>query len=248
LVSIYPVTSAVELRENGLLDHRAEKLLGDLMKKTTIILLIILILTLTACAASAGTDPASAPENGISTGALPATTRLILGTLKLEGTDQEVTAEQANELLPLWQTQQVLSDSDTAADEEKEALITQIRETMTAEQMQAITEMNLTREDMFAVMQEQGMAMGGQDSNSQSGNSSNSGGAGFAPGGGLPGGPPDERGFPGGGPGFGGGQGQNLRPDQIATAQAARQAGSGDFIPPMLINALIEYLQEKAGN
>jgi hypothetical protein len=59
-----------------------------------------------------------------------------------------VTAEQAAELLPLWQTLQVLSESDTAADQEMEALTTQVQETMTAEQRQAITAMNLTREDM----------------------------------------------------------------------------------------------------
>ena len=94
-----------------------------------------------------------------------------------------MTAEQAAELLPLWQTMQVLSDSDTAADQEKEALITQIQETMTAEQMQAITDMNLTRQDMFAIMQEQGMAMGGgsKTATRQSGNSSNNGGRNFGP-------------------------------------------------------------------
>src|SRR5574342_800572 len=131
------------------------------MKKLTLILLTILILTLTACGSAAnGTEPASATQNGSSTGELPATTQLIIGTLKLEGTDQAVTAEQAAGLLPLWQTLQALSDSDTAADQEKEALITQIQEAMTSEQMQTITAMNLTREDMFTIIQEQGMEVG----------------------------------------------------------------------------------------
>ncbi|RPJ27347.1 MAG: hypothetical protein EHM33_08365 [Chloroflexi bacterium] len=212
------------------------------MKKILPILLTILILT--ACgSASKAADPASVPQGGTSAGALPATTQLIIGTLKLEGTAQAVTGEQAAELLPLWQTLQVLSDSDTTADQETEALITQIQETMTAGQMQAITDMNLRREDMASLMQEQGMAMGSgsQNSSSQSGNSSRSGG-GFGPGGG---GPPDEMPMPGGG-GFGGG-GQSLSPDQIATAQASRQ-NNANFVPPMLIDALIEYLQEKAGS
>jgi len=130
------------------------------MKKLPIILSTIFLLTLTACGrTSNGTDPASVPQDGTSAGALPATTQLILGIIKLDGTDQAVTAEQAAELLPLWQTMQVLSDSDTAADQEKEALIAQIQETMTAEQMQAITGLNLTREDMMSIMQEQGTAM-----------------------------------------------------------------------------------------
>jgi hypothetical protein len=207
--------------------------------------LTIFLVALTACgSASKAADPASVPQGGTSAGALPATTQLIIGTLKLEGTAQAVTAEQAAELLPLWQTLQVLSDSDTAADQETEALITQIQETMTAGQMQAITDMNLRRDDMASILQEQGMAMGNsQSSNTQSGNSSRNNGGGFGPGGG---GPPDEMPMPGGGGGFSGG-GQSLSPDQIATAQASRQ-NNANFVPPMLINAVIEYLQEKAGS
>jgi len=215
------------------------------MKKLHLILLTIFLLTLTACSGvSNGTGPASVSQGGASAGALPATTQLIIGTIKLDGTAQAVTAEQAAELLPLWQTMQVLSSSDTAADQEKEALIAQIQETMTAAQMQAITDLNLSREDMMSIMQEQGMAMskGSQNSSSQSGNPSSSGGRVFGPGGG---GPPDEMPMPGGGGGFTG-QGQNLSQDQIATAQASRQ-NSENVVPPMLINAVIEYLQEKAG-
>jgi hypothetical protein len=214
------------------------------MKKLHFALLTILVLTLAACGAS----PASAPQGGANAGELPASTQLIVGTLNLEGTAQAVTAEQAAELLPLWQTMQVLSDSDTAADQEKEALIAQIQETMTAGQMQAITNMQLTRADMAAIMQQQGMAMENRQSdNTQSGNSTRNNGGGFGPGGGGPPGgmmAPDERGGPGGG--FSGG-GQNLSADQIATAQAARQANENS-IPPVLINAVIEYLQEKAGS
>ncbi len=215
------------------------------MKKTTYIAILLLAMLATACSASRSASPASAPQGEPNAGELPATTQLIIGTIKLEGTAQAVTAEQAAELLPLWQTMQVLSDSDTAADQEKEALITQIQETMTTEQRQAITDMNLTREDMMSSMQEQGMAMGNSQRSSSENSSSNSG-RDFGPGaGGPPGGmmPPDERG-PGGG--FSGG-GQNASSSQIATAQAARQANQ-NFVPPMLINAVIGYLQEKAGS
>jgi hypothetical protein len=37
-----------------------------------------------------------------------------------------------------------------------------------------------------------------------------------------------------------------LSREQIATAQASRQQRGGDFVSPMLINALIRYLEEKA--
>lgn len=219
------------------------------MKKTTLIILTILILTLTACgSAPTGADPASAPQGGPNAGALPATTQLIIGTIKLDDTAQAVTVEQAADLLPLWQTMLVLTNSDTAADQEKEALIAQIQETMTTEQTQAIQDMNLTREDMASIIQEQGMAMGNsQSGNTQSRNSTRNNSGGFGPGGGgAPGGMP----MPGGGEvpgGRFGGEGQNMSEEQIATAQAARQANE-NFVPPLLINAVIEYLQEKAGS
>ena len=215
------------------------------MKKNVLAVLTILVLNLTACSpASNGASPASITQNGAQTGELPATTQLIVGTLKLDETEKAVTAEQAAELLPLWQTLQVLSESDTAAQQETEALITQIQETMTPDQMQAITDMNLRRQDMMSIMQAQGVAANGssQNSSSQRGNSSSGGGRVFGPGGG---GPPDE--MPGGG-GFGPfGQGQNLSEDAIATAQASRQANA-NFVPPILINAVIEYLQKKMGS
>lgn len=220
------------------------------MKKSTLIPSILLILTLTACASpgTTRTVPASGDQNNPAAPQLPAATQLILGTFNLENTDQSVTAEQAAELLPLWQTIKVLAESDTAAQQETEALVTQVQETMTSEQMQAIADMNLTRADMLRLMQEQGLAVSGSpagrpDTNSQGSNSNS--GRGFP--GGFPGG--DGPGGPGDGPGAGGGgQGTGLSRQQIATAQASRQQRGGDVVPPMLLDALINYLQEKAGS
>jgi hypothetical protein len=222
------------------------------MKKRLPIFLTLFILILTACGSAArfnSANPRSTSQNR-STGELPATTQIALGTLKLDKTANGVTADQAAQLLPLWETMKVLESSDTAAQQEITALDTQIQEAMTAPQMQAITAMNLTRQDMFAVMQAQGTGPGNgqQSSNSQNGNSSGNGnrnfGGGFVPGAGGP--PPDERALQGG-QGFGG-QGQNRSAGQIATAQAARQAGGGNRIPTPLINALIESLKKKAGS
>jgi hypothetical protein len=225
------------------------------MKKLTFIFLTLFFLSLTACVSASrsnSANPASVAQNGTAAGELPVTTQIALGTMKLDDTDLAITAEQATKLLPLWETLQVLYNSDTAAKQEIEALSTQIQETMTDEQMQAITAMSLTRQEMFSIMQAQGAGVGNgrQNNNSQqSGNSSNnrgSGQGGFGPGAGGP--PPDERGFAGG-PGFGGGgQGQNLSAEQVATAQAARQAGNGNRIPTPLVNALIEFLKKKAGS
>ncbi len=227
------------------------------MKKIVFSVFVILMLTLTACgSASNGTQQAASTQQD---GSLPIQEQVLIGTFKLEGTPQAVTAQQAAQLLPLWQVYKDLSGSDTAAQEEIDGLIQQIQDTMTPEQMQAIAAMNITRQDMFTVMQDQGIAQaGGQSqrngsrSNGQSGN-----GGGFVP---PEGGPPGGfaggfGGGGGGGGGFNGGGGQGGRsftPEQIATAQAARGGGGGSFgfnrIPSGLIDALIQLLQTKAGS
>ena len=174
------------------------------MKKIMISVLIILMLTLTACgAASNGTQQATP---GQADGSLPIQEQILIGTFKLEGTPQAVTAEQAAQLIPLWQVYKNLSTSDTAAQEEIGGLIQQIQDTMTSEQMQAIKDMNITRQDLFTVMQDQGITQGGGQGNGNrpSGQNGNGGGFGFAP---PDGGPPPGDFGGGGGGGFGGGGG-----------------------------------------
>jgi hypothetical protein len=216
------------------------------MKKLIIILLTIFALILTACGASNSAAPATVSQTGFAAGSLSGSTLLLLGTLKLDGTDQAVTAEQAKELLPLWQVYQSLSTSDTAAQAEITALEKQIEETMTKEQMQAIQAMNLTQQDSFAIMQEMGIGMGRGQTSSDSGNTSNfTPGQGMGPGGGAP---PDmggggSEGVPGQMPSE-----QDISPEQIATAQASRsQRGGGNFMQSGLLDALIQYLQKLAG-
>lgn len=86
-------------------------------------------------------------------------TILLVGTLNLKGTKHEVDAEQAARLLPLWQMYQSLISSDTATQEEVDAVIKQIQKSMTSEQMDAIEAMDLKSEDVMAIMQELGLAM-----------------------------------------------------------------------------------------
>ena len=85
---------------------------------------------------------------------------LLVGTLKLEDTDQAVSAEQAATLLPLWQAYRSLSTSQTAAEAEVDALLNQIQSTMTSDQVDAINAMNLTITDMMDLMQSMGVGMG----------------------------------------------------------------------------------------
>jgi len=163
------------------------------MKKTiTLISILMILFGLTACgsgAANADPGTAQAADSLLPTdydNALPATTQLVVGTLKLDGTANEVDLQTATELLPLWQAAKSLSSSDSTAPEELNALFKQIEETMTPDQIQAIEAMKLTRDDMTQVFQQMGM-------------NSAAGGGRFA----------------------------NMTPEQLATAQAARQSGQG---------------------
>jgi hypothetical protein len=212
-------------------------------KIIVVCLLTILTLVQSACggASSAQTTFASDPT----TATLPVATQLLLGTFKLEGTNQTMTADQATELLPLWQVYSDLITSDTAAQEEIDALIEQIQNTMTTEQLQAIKDMKLTGNDMFTLMQEQGINLGTGPSASGSSASSSSPSGGMPGGDSGAGGPPADMGASG--PDMGG---QSLSPDQIAAAQASGQTqGEGaNLIPSRLIDALIHLLEKKAAS
>jgi len=226
------------------------------MKKLTITLMTIIVLALTACSGASSTQQSNQSQTtNTSPNEMPLASKLVIGSLKLEGTENAITAEQATELIPLWQVYQQLSTSDTAAQEEVTSLTEQIQETMTADQITAIDAMNLTPQDIFTTMQEQGIQFGGNRQQSQS-NGNQQNGNNFGP----PGGGGGEffvrpegggqGGGPGGGGGFGGGQ--NFSPEQIATAQARREAngGGGNFgfnsAPAPLIEALVKLLQERA--
>lgn len=230
------------------------------MKKSTLILLTILALALTACGASTSTEAVSSTQADPASGSLDGATLLLLGTLKLEGTENAVTPGQAKELLPLWQVYQEISTSSTSAQAEIDALEKQIEENMTSTQMKAIREMNLTPQDSFAVMQELGIGVGmGQRPSSTSEDNGN-----FVPGQGMGGGggvPPDMGGTrPGMGAGQGGGIGgqvpdgaqmpdyaQGLDPEQMATAQASgSQTSRSNMMLSALLNAIIQYLEELA--
>ncbi len=226
------------------------------MKKIICILTVLAIAMVLGACSQAGTQTA---QTGSST-SLSMATELLVGTLKLEETDQAVTSTQAKQLLPLWQTLQSLSTSSTAATEEINAVVDQIKSTMTADQMDKITAMNLTQSDVTALMSQNGptasgtavstpMALNGLpgSSNLTAGGSAPSGGmppAGGAPSGGMPsGGSAPSGNFPSGGvdPGLAGGA-----TGSTTTPQAVRSKGIADQVPAPLLNSLIQLLQKKS--
>ena len=202
------------------------------MNKTLFLTLTLFTLILTACASNSLTA-ATGPGSNSSAIELPAQTKLILGTVKLDETEYAVTAEQAAELLPMWYVLQDLNESDTAAQEEIDGLVNQIRETMTSDQIQAIADMSLTRQDMFALTQ----------SNSGASSSSQTGSTSSAVGGGA-GSPPDmpAGGFPGGGmPGMAPSGTTSTSSDTAAQMPSMTMNST----PSALFDAVIELLKKK---
>jgi len=137
------------------------------MRTKTLFLLnltVILMLLLAACSGTVSQPEATTGTSGTNSSqasaSLSQVNMLLVGTLKLEDTDQAVSADQAATLLPLWQAYRSLSTSQTAAEAEVNALLNQIQSTMTADQVQAIKAMNLTSTDMMNIMQSMGAGMG----------------------------------------------------------------------------------------
>jgi hypothetical protein len=224
------------------------------MKKIIIIFTVVasMLFALTGCSAAASTagtqsQAASTTIPAVSASGLLPENELMTGTIRLEGSEAQVDAQQAAALLLLWQAYSTLSSSDTTAQEELDALFTQIQGTMTAVQIQSITDMQLAQPDVMAVIQESGLAM-----NASSGSDSSAPAIDLSAGGGPSSGPPAGGVMMGGGPPDMTGDGvrpdnmENLTPDQIATAQAGgRMSASDSTISPMLLQAVIQYLQSK---
>ena len=226
------------------------------MKKALLLIPVLaLLFSLVACSKTTSQTSQTGTSTSLSTA-----TELLVGTFKLEDTDLAVTADQAKQLLPLWQMLQSLSTSSTAATEEMQALVDQIKGVMTAEQMASITAMNLTQQDMLTLMTQNApasnatgaastpMALNGlPGSGAPSGGTMPSGGAapsgGGAPAGGMPsGGAAPSGGFPSGGtdPGAAGGT-----TGMTTTPQAIRSNGMADQLTSPILNALIQLLQKK---
>ncbi len=131
-------------------------------KLATALIALTLALALTACRAGAPTATPAAngalPANY--DGALPPLSQLLVGTFRLEGQPQAVTAEQAPQLALLWRGYRALSQSDATAPLELQSLQKQLYEAMTAEQLEAIAGLRLTAQDMMALMAEQGVEAG----------------------------------------------------------------------------------------
>ncbi|MEA4909016.1 MAG: hypothetical protein VB089_15440 [Anaerolineaceae bacterium] len=256
------------------------------MKKSIFQLMSLLIVTTLLAACSGQGLPAILGSGSASSGTgvpgeegqtteISDSIQLAVGILKLEDSDQAITAEEAQALLPLWKAVKSLASSDTVTDAEFNALFDQIREGLTADQVQAIAAMDVQQADLQSLMQEFGVQMGRNTAGSTGDTTGSSNGGfpaeGFAPGGegggmpaggggggGMPagggGGMPagGGGGFPGGGGGdFGGGgfagNGSQGATDAESATQAASRLQTMARASNPFVDAVIQLLEERAG-
>jgi hypothetical protein len=203
----------------------------------------------TASSGSSSSSTSSAPLNGTPTAGLPAL-QLAAGMLKLAGTSNAVTSQEATQLLPLWQSLQQIESAMPqgggprpqgtpgapqpnptmmAMRQQVAAQIGVIENVMPPAQIQAIIAMSLTGQDIFTAFQQAGITMGGPG---QGGGFRSSNGGTFTP---PQGGTPPVRGTPGAFQGGGFGQGGG-------------RMGMGNFLPSSVVTGIIQFLQKTAGS
>ena len=139
------------------------------MKNSALLSLLFVFVLLAACSAPAAgpSAPAGASPTPYAaayltqdyTDAASLRNQLAYGTLKLKGSAQAITAEQAKTLLPFWQALKTLSGSDTASDAEITAVQNQIVDALTPQQLQAIAAMQITNLDLNVYYAEFGIVM-----------------------------------------------------------------------------------------
>jgi hypothetical protein len=143
------------------------------MKKITILLSLLFLLTLalSACSGSTATQVTTSVETAgtpMPGQGLSDSMHLLLGILSLADSATPLTVEQATAMLPLWKAVRSLGESDTTAQAEIDAVYTQIRGTLTAEQLTAIDSMDLSMDSMASLAEDLGLDMqfvGGRNSN-----------------------------------------------------------------------------------
>jgi hypothetical protein len=246
------------------------------MKKGTLVSLLILILLLSACSSTATSTVAPTTNPTEISTQIPTqaenTTRAnsidnlpgnqngqrqepelsqayqyALGILKLEETDQAITADQASALLPLWESLQNVSQPQMSDpqnpqppennSEEINTLTEQITAVLTADQLQAIDDLQISAETVDTLLTSLNIEISPYQGQPQ--------------GDGQAAGTPGQ----GGGPGGNGNRPANGGPgnsDATLSAQDGQPNGLGDGmrasqIPTAVLQAVIDLLNSKIG-
>ncbi|MCA9925648.1 MAG: hypothetical protein KC421_24925 [Anaerolineales bacterium] len=200
--------------------------------KTIIIFIAALTLLFAGCSISSTSFLQTETDSGSST-ELSAQAALAAGTIQLESTDLAVTEAQAKDLLQLWQALQALSNNDTTASVELDAVVSEIEAAMTNAQIETIANMSLSTETLTEIMANSTMAFqAGQGAD-------NTESAAFS-------GPPDSGEMPGGGMPGGDLAGGAMPTEANNTAPVDMSSGgTGQMQEPALRMAVIQLLQSK---
>lgn len=211
------------------------------MKKIGLLFVVVMLLTACGTADKVVDEVDTIGEQraelqGDYENALSPALQLVVGTLMLEETDLALDAEMATTLIPYWKLYTTLTESDSTALEELDALVNEIEGLMTIDQINYIVGLELTQESMLTIIEELGIM---EDLRT---------GEGDGTGANRPEGMPEGT-RPGGGQGRSGAEG--VDPELMATMQASRAeeggAGTNRMIKPLIVQ-LISQLEEIAGN
>ncbi len=205
-------------------------------------LILILVLFVSACS-STGSQEAARVElsNDYAEDALSVEMQLVVGSLILEESDKAVTAELASSLVPYWKMYLSLAESDTAAPEEMDAVMSEIQALMTQDQVSYIAGLQLTQESMMILLNDSGIMEQLSLESMGTGDGTGEKPEGMVPGSGA-----------GGGAGAGAGM-EGMDPELIATMQAEREeegaeSSSANRMLVPLIEQLILQLDGIAGS
>lgn len=177
--------------------------------------------TLAATSQDVGSTYTSRTFTTSYTSALNAANQLMLGMLRLEGTENAITPEQASVLLPVVQS---LQGQALKSDAERNAVLAYVEAQLTPAQSSAIASMRLTQDDL------------------QTWTRDNRGGRGVGPGQGGAG----PQGTPGARPGQGGARPQGTPGSPPSSGGIAGAAGAETGQSNILLNALIRLLASKS--
>lgn len=260
------------------------------MKKSFLILSIFLILAMSACSAApaaAATATTAAAATAAATSSTAAATlnadyenavsvaeQLVLGIMSLDGTANQVTQDQATQLLSLYETwqnqtagsgpmqnggqdaQSTPEPQATVDQSQADSLLQQIESVLTADQINAIAAMQITQDSAATIMQDKGISTNRGNNGQGMGPGNGQGNGQGQPGGNSPQGdqstPSGDGQQPSGNPPSDG-SGQGGQPPAAGTDQAnggapsGGQPGSGNMLQPGLVNAIIQYLANIAG-
>lgn len=231
---------------------------------TGIALVVESQLTAAAPAVTATSAPVVVEKQKITAGELSVGTQLLVGIVKLEGTEFAITREQAMAFTPLWTNLQTLlaqqtpskmgggpgeqqttqatpSAENTDSQKQVTEILQGIQDVLTAEQVNQIVSLNLTQNDVTALMEANQISTATPSAQQGGGGMGGGMGGGTPPDGGGGSGAPSGD-MSGGGPSGGGG----TPPDMNSTPQAGQQMGQGERIQTELLEFLLKFLQTRA--